>query len=84
MRELVGLNVQVGRFAGMLLDELQAKFSMEFCMAILLHEGRGGLAEPDGGRALLVDGVGGGVRRPPSITPNAECESCSTPTNRRR
>jgi 2-methylcitrate dehydratase PrpD len=26
-------------------DELQAKFSMEFCMAILLIEGRGGLAE---------------------------------------
>lgn len=26
-------------------DELQAKFSMEFCMAILLLEGRGGLSE---------------------------------------
>ncbi len=26
-------------------DELQAKFSMEFCMAIVLLEGRGGLAE---------------------------------------
>jgi 2-methylcitrate dehydratase PrpD len=26
-------------------DELQAKFSMEFCMAILLLEGRGGLNE---------------------------------------
>ena len=26
-------------------NELQAKFSMEFCMAILLLEGRAGLAE---------------------------------------
>ena len=59
-------------------DELQAKFSMEFCMAILLLDGRAGLgeftdamAEREDIKAMIekvdfvVDDGGGGGRLPP-------------------
>jgi 2-methylcitrate dehydratase PrpD len=53
-------------------DELQAKFSMEFCMAILLLEGRAGLnelteaaVECEDVKAMIEKGRRGGSRRLP-------------------